>query len=58
MIIPEREQGGLTAISNQKIGVFIMLFAILSLIIIFAEMYFTRDTAFFYSPDKPCYDYR
>ena len=57
MIIPEREQVGLTAISNQK-GVFIMLFAILSLIIIFAEMYFTRDTAFFYSPDKPCYDYR
>ena len=57
MIKPEREQGGLTTISNQK-GVFIMLFAILSLIIIFAEMYFTRDTAFFYSPDKPCYDYR
>ncbi len=57
MIIPEREQGGLTAISNQK-GVFIMLFAILSLIIIFTEMYFTRDTAFFYSLDKPCYDYR
>ena len=57
MIIPEREQGGLTAISNQK-GVFIMLFAILSLILIFTEMYFTRDTAFFYSPDKPCYDYR
>lgn len=57
MIIPEREQGGLTAISNQK-GVFIMLFAILSLIIIFTEMYFTRDTEFFYSPDKPCYDYR
>ena len=57
MIIPEREQGGLTAISNPK-GVFIMLFAILSLIIIFTEMYFTRDTAFFYSPDKPCYDYR
>ena len=49
MIIPEREQVGLTAISNPK-GVFIMLFAILSLIIIFAEMYFTRDTAFFYSP--------
>ena len=30
-----------------------MLFAILSLIIIFTEMYFTRDTAFFYSRTSP-----
>lgn len=35
-----------------------MLFAMLSLVIIFAEMYFTRDTEFFYSPDTLSYDYR
>ena len=35
-----------------------MLLAILSLVIIFAEMYFSRDTTFFYYPEEPSFDYR
>ena len=35
-----------------------MLFGIFGIVIIFAEMYFTRDNVIYYHPDKSSYDYR
>lgn len=35
-----------------------MLLGIIAIAVIFAEMYFTRDTEFYFYPDKPSYDYR
>lgn len=35
-----------------------MLFGVLALALIIAEMYLTRDTEFYFFPEEPSYDYR